>query len=300
MSKIGVEQKPSETAMFAALRRAIAHKDFKNERFGPDNLAEHFLPFNFKFFIKFKKIRANVKNRLNVFLPGLHEYMIARTAYFDHIFKDALDKKIPQIVLLGAGYDSRAYRFAKLNIGTKIIELDIATTQNRKRECLRKAKIDIPKHVTLIPIDFNKESLEKVLEKAGYENHKETLFLWEGVSYYLESESVDTTLEFVSQSSHYESVIALDYAISITEENIDHYGVKEFYRTMKEHHANEDLMFAIDPGKIVSFLEQRGLKMVDHLDNEEIERTFLLNRDGSLKGQITAHFRFLMASPKFT
>ena len=123
--------------------------------------------------------------------------------------------------------------------------------------------------------------------------------MWEGVSYYLESESVDTTLEFVSQSSHNESVIALDYTISITEENIDQYGVKEFYQTMKEHHANENLMFAIDAGKIVSFLEQRGLKMVDHLDNKEIEKTFLLNEDGSLIGQITAHFRFLMASPNF-
>ncbi|MCJ7626468.1 MAG: SAM-dependent methyltransferase [Anaerolineaceae bacterium] len=299
MSTNGVEQKPSDTAMFAALRRAIANKDYQNERFGPDYLAELFLPANFRFIIKFTKIRANVKKKLNGFLPGLHEYMIARTAYFDRIFMDALDNKIPQIVLLGAGYDSRAYRFADLISDTKIIELDIATTQNRKKECLRKAKVEIPKHVSFIPIDFNNESLQKVLEKAGYENHKKTLFLWEGVSYYLESDSVDATLEFVSRSAHIGSAIALDYTISIAEENMDDYGVKEFYQTMKEHHSNEELMFAIDAGKIVSFLGKRGLKLVDYLDNEQIERKFLINEDGSLIGQIPAHFRFLMASPSF-
>jgi methyltransferase (TIGR00027 family) len=296
MPKQSIEKKPSETAMFAALHRAIANKEFRNEGFGPDYLAEYFLPSHFKFLIKFKKIRARVKNKLNKFLPGVHEYMIARTAWFDSLFREALNRNIPQIVLFGAGYDSRAYRFAKLNSATKIIELDTAPTQNRKKKCLRKARIDIPKHVTLAPINFNKESLKNVLEQAGYEIHNKTLFLWEGVSYYLEPESVDATLEFVRHSSHDESVIAFDYTISISEETRD-YGVKEFYQTMKKQHANEGLLFAIDEGKAESFLEQRGFKIVNHLDNAEIEQTFLLNENGSSIGQITGHFRFLLASP---
>ena len=297
MSKKGVEQKHSETAIFGALHRAIANKEFRNERFGPDYLAEYFLPSHFKFFIKFKKIRANVKNKFNKFLPGLHEYVIARTAFFDGIFIDALNKNIPQIVLLGAGYDSRAYRFAKLNSATKIIELDIAPTQNRKKKCLKKAQIDIPKQVTLVPINFNKESLKDILEKAGYESHKKTLFLWEGVSYYLDLESVDVTLAFVSHSSHNESVIALDYVISISEENINYYGVKEFFQTMKKHHANEELMFSINEGKAESFFKQRGLIIVNYLDNKKIEKMFLLDDNEILIGQITGLFRFAMASP---
>jgi hypothetical protein len=67
---------------------------------------------------------------------------------------------------------------------------------------------------------------------------------------------------------------------------------------MKEQHANEQLMFSIDQGQIESFLAQRGLQMVEHLDNTEIEKTFLLKEDGSLIGQITGHFRFVLASPK--
>ena len=297
MAYRSVEQKPSETAVFAALHRAIANKEFKNEKFGSDYLAEYFLPSHFRFFIKFNKVRANVKKRISEAFPGLHEYMIARTAYFDSKFIDALNDEVPQIVLLGAGYDSRAYRYAKLNSATKIIELDIGPTQNRKKKCLKKAQIDIPRQVTLASINFRKESLKAVLEKAGHENHKKTLFLWEGVSYYLQAESVAEMLEFVSHSSQRESVIAFDYTISVTEENINGYGGKEFFESMKEHHANEGIMFAIDDGKAGLFLERKGLKMVEHMENDEIEKAFLLNENGSLIGQITRHFRFVSASP---
>lgn len=298
MSKKGVEQKHSETAIMAALHRTLANKEFKTQRFGPDYLAEYFLPAHFRFFLKFKKVRINARDKLNRFMPGLYEYMIGRTAFFDTIFLSALKENIPQIVLLGAGYDTRPYRFAEVNNTTKIIELDIETTQKRKIKCLKKTGISIPKHVTLVPIDFNKESLKTVLEKAGYEQHKKTLFIWEGICYYLTPESVDATLEFVYRSSNKESVIAFDYAVSISEDTINnYYGVKEFTQSWKKHHANEVFRFTIDEGKIESFLAQRDLKIINHLDNSEIEKRFLLKENGSLIGHITGLFRFAEASP---
>ncbi len=298
MTDKGVEQKPSETAMFAALRRTLAHKEFGDEKFGPDYLAEYFLPPHFRFFLKFKKIQANTKEKLGAALPGLTEYMIARTAYFDGLFVDALEKEFPQIVLMGSGYDTRAYRFAKLNKGTKIFELDIAPTQNQKKLYLKKARIDIPQRVVLVPIDFNQESLGDVLEKAGFDVREKTLFIWEGVTYYLDAQSVDTTLNFVSGSAHPDSIIAFDYTLSLSEENpSDYYGAKEFAQTMKERHAAEELTFSIPEGEIESFLEGRNLKMIEHLDNEEIEKKFLTKDDGTLIGRMTGHFRFVSASP---
>jgi len=297
MLKKRIDQKPSETALFAALRRTIANKEFKSGKLGPDDLAEYFLPPHFRFFLKFKRIRGKIKNKLNGLLPGLNEYMIARTAFFDRLFLDALKNKTPQIVLLGAGYDSRAYRFAKLNQGTRIFELDAPPTQDRKKKCIRKAQIDISENVTFVPINFNQESIKNKLEKAGYKHDQNTLFIWEGVSYYLELESVETTLEFVRQASHEETFIGFDYTTSISDDNMDNfYGVREFTQAMNHHHANEELMFSIDDSKTASFLEQRGLKIVSHLDNKEIERTFLLDENGSQIGQITGHFRFVLAS----
>ena len=299
MTDKGVQQKPSETALFAALRRTLANKEFGDEKFGPDYLAEKFLPPHFRFFLKFKKIQANTKEKLNEALPGLTEYMIARTAYFDGLFVDAFENEFPQIVLMGAGYDTRAYRFAELNRGTKIFELDIAPTQNQKKTYLKKARIDTPQNVKLVPIDFNQESLGDVLEKAGFNFQKKTLFIWEGVTYYLDAESVDATLNFVSKSSHPDSMIAFDYTVSLSEDNLsNYYGAKEFAQTMREHHAAEELTFSIREGEIESFLEGRNLKMIEHLDNEEIEKKFLTMDDGTLIGRTTGHFRFVSASPK--
>jgi methyltransferase (TIGR00027 family) len=140
--------------------------------------------------------------------------------------------------------------------------------------------------------------LKDVLERAGYESTKRTLFVWEGVSYYLEPASVDATLEFVGRSSHRESTIAFDYAISVSEEAMDDaFGADMFFQTMREQHGDEALTFALDEGQTESFLEERGLTLVEHLDNEEIERTFLLNEDGSSIGKITGVFRFVLASP---
>jgi methyltransferase (TIGR00027 family) len=297
MAEKSVEQKPSETAMFAALHRAIAHKDYQDDKFGPDYLAEYFLPPHFQFFIKFKTIRTKTINDLHTAFPGLHEYMIARTSFFDRVFLDALENEVPQIVLLGAGYDSRAYRFSKMNSTTKIIELDIAPTQNRKRERLQKAGIDIPGRVGLVPIDFNRESIQDVLAKAGYENSKETLFLWEGVTYYLDTGAVAETLEFISHSPQ-NSAIAFDYGVTASAENIDQYGVEEFYQSMQKHHRDESVMFTIDEGKAEIYLGHRDLQVIRHLDKAEIEREFLVKDDGSLIGRVSAHFRLVLASPK--
>jgi methyltransferase (TIGR00027 family) len=245
--------------------------------------------------IKAKGIRARVKNKIPL---GMYEYLIARTAYFDNLFVNALNKNIPQIVLLGAGYDTRAYRFAKLNNSTKIIELDAPTTQNRKKKCLGKSKIEISSKVVFASINFNRESLKIVLEKAGYDSNKETLFLWEGVSYYIEPESVNATLELVRNYSHNESIIAFDYVISVPiEKHHNYYGVIELVQYMANRHPNERGKFAIEEEKIESFLEQQGLKMVEHLKNREIENRFLTTENGSLIGQITECFRFVLASP---
>ena len=203
----------------------------------------------------------------------------------------------PQIVVLGAGYDTRAYRYAELNQGTKIFELDIGPTQDRKLQCLKKARIAIPGAVSLVPINFNKESLQVVLEGAGYDAGRKTLFLWEGVTYYLEADAVAETLDFVGQTGGEGSAIAFDYTASVTEENINGYGVKVFYDSMKEHHGGEGLMFAIENGEIGNYLAQRGLALVEHLDNDAIERAFLAGDDGELIGRMTGHFRFVVASP---
>ena len=295
-----VEQKPSETALFAALRRELAHKAYGGECLGPDHLAEIFLPSYFRFFLKFKRIRENTREKLDAALPGLTAYMIARTAYFDRLFLKALGDRTPQIVLLGAGYDSRAYRYADRNRGTRIFELDIAPTQERKLDCLRKARVSDPDDVTFVPIDFNRESVQDVLLKAGYKSDLKTLFIWEGVSYYLEMESVELTLALVTQNSDPETSIGFDYTVRVPIEDQDQvYGYSGFTQSMEQHHAGEAMLFSLEEGEIETFLNQRGLVIVEHLDNQAIGEQYLVDSNGSSIGKITGHFRFVWASRRY-
>ena len=294
MARGSVTEKPSETALFTALRRALAHLEYPGERFGADALAIIFLPPSFRFFLKFKSIRRNTKAKLDAAFPGMTEYLIARTAHFDHLYRTALQEKVPQIVLLGAGYDSRPYRFAGQNQGTRVYELESAPTQERKQQCLSKAKVSIPPAVTLVPIDFNRQSLPEVLQKAGWQSRQPSLFLWEGVSYYLDPVAVDKTLEFFSKNTHPESLLAFDYTISVSDVNLASlYGVQEFLQTMQAAHANEGLLFSIPEGEIETFLAARNLEMTEHLDKEAIEGEYLTRPDGRRLGQITGHFRFV-------
>ena len=298
MSKKGVETRHSPSALLTTLYRAVANKEFQDRRGGSDYLAEYFLPLHVRFLIKYEKMRARGKAKSNAQTPGLYEYMIARTAFFDEVFIEALNESVSQIVLLGAGYDTRALRFADLNKAARIIELDGAATQNRKRKCLKKSRIDIPEHVTYIPMDFDKDPLKDVLERAGYEENRETLFIWEGVCMYLEPTSVDAVLGFIADTSHDESVIVFDYAVSISDDNSrQYYGAEQLTRRLKKTRSNEPFKFTIDEEKIESFLGRRGLKMIKHLNPEQIEKSFLLTDHGASMGQPNGMFRFAVASP---
>ena len=299
MVKKRIEKKHAKIAMYAALHRALANKKYNNLKYGPDYLAEHFLSSILRFLIKFDFIRNKIKNKLDKNLPGLNEYLIARTSFFDDIFVHSMNRDVSQIVILGAGYDSRAFRFDWLNTKCKVFELDLAKTQKRKKRCLKRAGAKYSDNITLLPINFNQESLKNVLEKFGFEFNKKTIFIWEGVSYYLESESVNSTLETIGNLSHKESIIAFDYMAKIPKENMkNYYGVDKFHDTMNEQHANETLKLTFESDKLRSYLKKRGMNVIDHLDNNDIESEYLSNDDGTSIGQITGHFRFAVATPR--
>jgi methyltransferase (TIGR00027 family) len=143
--------------------------------------------------------------------PGIYEYVLARTKLLDQVFADALENRFAQIVLLGAGFDTRALRFRDRNKGTKIFELDVHTTQQPKVAILERKKVPFPDELVFVTIDFNKQSLAEALSQAGYEGKAKSLFIWEGVTMYLTSAAIDSTLDFVRRSAAEGSIVAFDY-----------------------------------------------------------------------------------------
>src|SRR5208283_432495 len=182
-SKSSIEHQPSETAMHVTFLRALAAVDEREEIRGSDYLAEVFLPADRKKMLK--KVTERVWLINNPPLIFTYGYIIARTVFFDQIVEQALRDNIPQIVFLGAGYDSRPYRFKDLIKETRLFEVDANSTQQSKMELLHKANISIPEQLTFVSVNFNTDDLKECLFKTGYDNNKKTLFICEGVTCYL-------------------------------------------------------------------------------------------------------------------
>lgn len=280
-----VEHQPSETALGVATLRAFAAREEREEIRGADYLAEIFLPAERSGILDNPAGRAWViKNHLP---PGVYEYQLVRTVYFDQVMEQALRSNIPQIVFLGAGYDSRPYRFQALIKETQIFELDIHTTQQRKRELLAKANVSIPAQLTYVPVNFTNDTLREVLHKAGYLEGRRTLFIWEGVTYYLPAEVIDDTLRFIKLHSSVGSTVCFDYN-ALSPEAAEAFGVKELKEFMSSQSPAEPIKFGIEEGKTVAFLAERGFKILDHLTAEEMEKKYLTLLDGSLAGKVPA------------
>ena len=279
MAKRTKDEKASNTAGYTCFSRACATRE-KDERFrGPDYMAEIFLP-------TFAKVILNVPALRKAFMSkvapsGIYEYVLARTKLLDETFLDGLTNRVYQIVLLGAGMDTRALRFASKNRGTKIIELDIEKTQHPKIEILSRKQVDLPDELVFASIDFNKQSISDVLMNAGYQRNQQSLFLWEGVTMYLNSDAVDDTLAFIRESSRKGSRIAFDYIFaSVLRQENKFYGEKEIFNTVSR--AGEGWTFGIEAGKIEKYLTERGFKMVSHYTPSELEKRYFSADDGSI------------------
>ncbi len=272
-------ERASSTAGYTCFSRACATRE-KDERLrGPDYMAEIFLP-------AFAKVILNVPVLRKAFMSkvapsGIYEYVIARTKLLDEFFLDGLANRVCQVVILGAGMDTRALRFASKNQGTKIIELDIKKTQYPKIGILNRKKVKLPDELVFASIDFNEQSLSDVLMDAGYQMNQQCLFLWEGVTMYLNSDAVDNTLAFIRESSQKGSRVTFDYIFaSVLRQENKFYGEKEIFDTVSQ--AGEGWTFGLEQGEIEGYLTERGFKMISHYTPAELEGRYFQAGDGSI------------------
>lgn len=126
------------------------------------------------------------------FVPGFHEHLISRTRFIDDLIKKSISEQVEQYVILGAGYDSRAYNL-ELPSGLKIFEVDQPEVQEIK---ISKLPDEIPnaENITYVSVDFNHQSLKNQLLNSGFDKSKSTIYTLEGVSQYITREALNSTL----------------------------------------------------------------------------------------------------------
>ncbi|HPG40669.1 MAG TPA: SAM-dependent methyltransferase [bacterium] len=276
-AKQSVENQPSQSAMTVVFCRALAACDPRPETKGPDYLAEIFVAEDSKKHLQDNTAREWLINKL--ITPALYGYFIARTAFYDQVFLDAVKENIPQIVFLGAGYDSRSIRFAEHIKETKIFELDVPLTQERKKKLLQQAAIKTPQQLNFVPINFKTEKITDVLLKAGFVKNHKTLFIWEGVSYYLAPELAAATLEAIKSLAPAGSGLCVDF---MTEQRQSVY-------------AGEPFLFWLAAEQIKPFLAQHGFTVIEQLNADSMVKRFLTLQDGTPFGQSLQYFDLVYA-----
>jgi len=121
----------------------------------------------------------------------MHEYIRGRTAFFDRVVVNSLDRGITQVVIGGAGYDGRAFRYARP--GVRWFEVDHPATQQDKRARITRLGLTTQR-LAFIPADFTADPVAEPLLAAGLNPAVPALFLFEGVAVYLEQPVIERVL----------------------------------------------------------------------------------------------------------
>lgn len=145
----------------------------------------------------------------------LRAFVAARSRYAEDELAIGIRRGVRQYVILGAGLDTFAYRNPHPQEVLRIIEVDRPKTQAWKRARLQEADIELPDGLTFAPVDLEKQTFEEGLLGAGYDPDKCAFFSWLGVTEYLTTATVMTTLRFIA-SAPVGSEVLFDYMLSPT------------------------------------------------------------------------------------
>ncbi len=259
----------SVSAAGIALARAIESQKPEGERICYDPYARQFIGPLYWYVFRFFVITGYAEWRS----PGVMGFLVARERYIDDCLKAALEAGISQVVILGAGFDSRAYRSGGLRPGVRVFEVDHPATQAIKKQKVLQILGNLPAHVTYTAVDFDREDLGERLSASGYQEGARSFFIWQGVTHYLTPQAIDATLAFVKNHSAPGSQIVFDYIYtSVLDGTLKRGEVASMRRAQR--FTGEGLVFGIPEGALKAFLEQRGFCEVKDCTREELVKTY--------------------------
>ena len=263
----------SKTAMGIAMDRALESMKPEGERICYDPYAIHFInPDMLDWAVRNPDKAKAIREERERLVPGSQNSIIARVRYFDDFVKGSIDDGLGQLVILGAGYDTRAYRMVGLK-KIRTFEVDHPVTQVVKKEKIKEIFGGLTDNVVYIPVDLGTEDLSQKLLDAGYDRSLKTLFLMEGLLYYLSPDVVDEILSFIVKNSGEGSSIIFDYfPRSIVNEN----SSLELGKHIRNGFAQigEPLRFGIGDGMVEAFLKERGFSKICNVTGDDCKRAY--------------------------
>lgn len=274
----GMQNRASRTAEQVALFRALETARH-HDRVFTDPFAARFLHGTYRLLARAAAIPA-VNRRLEHYIDarypaGPRGSAIARTRLIDDLTLEALADGARQVVLLGAGYDSRAYRLPAMARAT-VFEVDHPATQKAKQRLLRGAVHPQRRaHVRLVPADLTVDDLAASLRAAGFETLERTVVVWEGVTNYLTAPAVDATIRALAAITGSDSRLIFTYVDRRALDGTgDFPGFDEWHASVRA--VGEPWTFGFVPSELPAYLAERDLTLFLDLSAREAADRYLL------------------------
>jgi len=270
------EGKPSFTAEIDAIIRAVETEKPEGERLCYDPFAISFVSTPNRIVRVIPPLRKLALWYVEKQHPFVLDCIPARTRYIDEYVNRCIDDGIQQLIILGAGYDSRAHRLEGLKERVTVFEVDHPATQKLKIEKVKKILNSLPSNVVYVPIDFDKETLPQRMFQSGYDKDKKSVFIWEGVTPLLTADAVDGTLHFVARNSGLGSSIIFNYILqSVVDGTCKAEGAREIRKAFSRggptdfrSTQGDRLRFGLEEGTIETFLSERGFQQIKDISGD--------------------------------
>jgi methyltransferase (TIGR00027 family) len=277
----------STTAESVCVLRAVAAKHPDPKVRNPDYLAEKFVSPEFWRASPFRDDPDRARHNPNYF------WVNARTHHIDALLVEAVLTGATQVVNLGAGFDSRAYRFRERFPQTRFFELDLPAMIGAKRERVVKIFGAIPDRVVLVPTDFTTRPLDEVLRDAGYDRTQRTFFIWEGVTMYLPEAADLSTLRFIRSGSASGSSVVYDYVLdaALRPDGGGLYGAKSTAAYLAS--VGEPLLTGWSQRQAAAIATREGLVVVSDIGPAELTARYLTGSDGQPDGMMVEFPRII-------
>jgi methyltransferase (TIGR00027 family) len=274
----------SRTAEFNALFRAIESSRKPGKRLFYDNLAAGFLgQLKYAYLLS----RVPLLGQLMPFYidmkwPGVRTAHLGRTCWIDEKISVALKEGITQLVILGAGFDCRAYRLPGIEL-TRVFELDHQGTQILKIRRLKRLINSIPDNISMVEVDFNRQDFAVLLKNSGFDHLKPAFFLWEGVMHYLSKEAVDITLKSIASLSAPGSKLLFTYIHGgLLDGSINFGKMGHIPATLRK--SDEEWIYGLYPEELSGYLAKYGFTLLEDLSSTEYRARYMGTAGRHLRG----------------
>ena len=274
----------SQTAEVMALFRALETVEPPRERLFSDRYAERFLRPAGRLLLlvaRVPPVRRRIHRILDRKWPGARTSAVARTRLADDLLRNALSNGTRQLLILGAGFDTRAYRLPEI-ASARIFEVDHPFTQAAKIRLIGRASAQSGA-ITHVPVDLNRQTLDGALRGSAFDSNARSFVLWEGVTNYLTETAVDVTLRAIAASLSPGSELFFTYVHrGLLDGSREFDGGAEILQRVRN--VGEPWTCGIEPSEMPSYLRTRGFALVEDLSADDYRARYFGDAARAMKG----------------